>query len=244
MNEAKHSDRSQPTLERQEALVEQQTTVAHKEIIGILRDMGNSLIDGFNSLGGEVMLPDEDRLLRAWLLLLAHSTQTWVCAWHLSVKGYYSQSITLLRTMTEDYLVALDCQCTSETLRCVLGDATKHRWNFKKMAERVGQNDVAYDVEYVYQCSFAHPDRSIRTLISPEHGGLVTAPEYDELLFLSCCELNLRACLRTLDVMHRFLSRANPDGVAAWCQLSDERTRTARQWYRTMRTRYGSGDSL
>lgn len=246
--DSSEESRRKPTIEDQESRVRNQTLRAQSEVVSILDHLGNCLIDGFNSLGGKFDRSKENRLLYAWLLLLARSTQSWVCARRLALSGYYSQAITLIRTMTEDYLVACDCERNDATLDRVLGDCARRDdsrklWNFKEMATRSGEQDFVYAIDYACQSSFAHPDRSLRALVSLQHGGLVTAPEYDDLLFLSCCELNLRATLLTLDVMRRLLARATPDGFEAWHRVTAEREQRALHWYDTTRTRFSENNS-
>ena len=88
----------------------------------------------------------------AWLLLATRSTNSLRCALMLLESGYYSQSLTLVRSAMEDNLTALDCEGHEPTLKALLegeGDLGKGDLTFTRMAQRVSDK-FAEDWKYNY----------------------------------------------------------------------------------------------
>jgi len=109
--------------------------------------------------------------------------------------------MSLLRTVTEDWFICKDCQNNQKTLQALLyekyrlGDK-KHGLTYYNMADKVGALKV-YRQDYKFQSRFTHSTNlSLGILRDPEANIMRTAPAYDDVLFLSCCEMMIRNALR------------------------------------------------
>ena len=223
-------------LEQQESQVASVTCHNHDHELRIGEELLQALFDGFNQIG-PLTLTSKNEVQFAWLLLLARSTHSMLCSQRLMKTGYYSQALALLRTVTEDWLISEDCVKTPATLEALLHRKNDKLGGYKAMATRVGALE-AYD-DFDQQSVFVHSrPLSLRVLISPETHNLTTAPVYNKLLFLSCCESMLKYATKMLLLMSRVISQLVPDRLAGWKQRTAYPVDNAADWLTQIKAQY------
>ena len=194
-----------PNLVQVEAKVKQLTTRKHQREIALITELLNIYIKGFNLVTSFQRTEDND-VQYAWLLLIARSYHSMRSAVLLMLSGYYGSALTLLRTVTEDWLVGKDCEHYQPTLEAILYEKYKFgdkqlKLRYRDMANRVkvedSVKDIVYPKDYRFQSKFTHTGRlSLEIMRDQKTNELRVAPCYDGLLFYCCCELLIRNGLR------------------------------------------------
>lgn len=179
-----------PDLVQIEAKIRQITAREHQKEISLMAELLNVYTKGFNLVTSFQRTSNND-LPYAWLLLVARSCHSLRSAILVILNGYYGSALTLLRTVTEDWLVGNDCECYRPTLDTLLHE--KHRFGDRKlklryidMAERVRVKDeiekeIVYESDYRFQSRFTHAGRlSLAIMRDQNTNELRVTPSYDE----------------------------------------------------------------
>jgi hypothetical protein len=203
-----------PSLVQIEAKVRQTTARKRQKEISLIAELLNIYTKGFNLVTSFQRTEDND-VPYAWLLLIARSFHSMRSAVLLMLNGYYDSALTLLRTVTEDWLVGKDCEHYQPTLDTLPHE--KHRFGdrklkltYKDMAGRVrvedDVKDIVYQEDYGFQSKFTHAGRqSLAIMRDQKTDELRVTPSYNGLLFYTCCELLMRNGLRMYELMYEFL---------------------------------------
>lgn len=169
-------------------------------------------VSGFTIIQDFVYTDDTELI---WLILLTRAFNSMRCSIDLMMKGYYSQSMVLLRTITEDWLICGAVKEYTKVRDRLLGDGK--RLNYKELALRQDALSV-YENDYDFQCKFAHSSKlSLRVMIDQEKT-LKVVPSYDELLFFACTESLYRAFLNMSVVMLKLLNSINKSKAKEWSE--------------------------
>ena len=241
-----------PNLAELEAKVQQTTARKHQKEISLIAELLNIYTKGFNLVTSFQRTEDND-VPYAWLLLIARSYHSMRSAVLLMLSGYYSSALTLLRTITEDWLVGRDCEHYQPTLDTLLYE--KYRFGDRNlelryidMAERVkcedSVKDIVYPQDYVFECKFTHAGRlSLAVMRDQKTNELRVVPCYDGLLFYCCCELLIRNGLRMNELMYRFLKSCSDETAENWSKLVEPAVEDMGDWLRTLQQKYGDKDT-
>lgn len=241
-----------PNLVQLEAKVKQTTARKHQKEISLIAELLNIYTKGFNLVTSFQRTEDND-VPYAWLLLIARSYHSMRSAVLLMFSGYYDSALTLLRTVTEDWLVGRDCEHYQPTLDTLLyekyrfGDK-KLKLRYKDMAKRVkvkdNVKDIVYQHDYTFQSKFTHAGRlSLAVMRDQKTNELRVAPCYDGLLFCSCCELLIRNGLRMNELMYRFLKSCSDETAKNWSKIVEPAVKDMGDWLRTLCQKYGDKDT-
>ncbi len=216
------------TNKDQERITLRETKLSHMQEIELLTGVVNTFISGFNLVGSfEISQDNEAQYL--WLNLLARSTHSLRCALDLSIKGYYSQAMSLLRAVTEDWLICKNVESTDVVRDYLLRD--KGRIPSYETLARNAQATKVYDELYRYQCKFTHSSGlSLGMLQDQNENTLRIAPAYDEQLFLGCAELFVRVSLLMMQFMHRLLQYIGEDKATLWATTNLKRVQDTNDW--------------
>lgn len=241
-----------PNLVQLEAKVKQTTARKRQKEISLMAKLLNIYIEGFNLVTSFKKTEDND-VQYAWLLLLARSFHSMRSVILLMLSGYYGSALTLLRTVTEDWLVGKDCEHYQPTLDTLLHE--KHRFGdvklklrYKDMAERVkvedNVKDIVYQDDYRFQSKFTHAGRlSLAVMQDQKTDELRVIPSYDGLLFYSCCELLMRNSLRMNELMYKFLKSCSDETAETWSNMVEPAVKEIGDWLRALRQKYGDKDT-
>lgn len=237
-----------PNLVQLEAKVKQTTARKHKKEISLIAELLNIYTNGFN-LATPFKRNEDNDVSYAWLLLIARSYHSMRSAILLMLSGYYGPALTLLRTVTEDWLVGKDCEHYQPTLDTLLYE--KYRFNNRKLklrysdiAERVKAEDqvkdIVYTSDYRFQSKFTHAGRlSLAVMLDQKTNELRVAPCYDSLLFYCCCELLIRNSLRINELMYRFLESCSDEAVKNWSKMVGPAVEDMVDWLKILQQKYG-----
>ena len=241
-----------PNLVQFEAKVKQATTRKHQKEISLITELLNIYTKAFNLVTSFKRTEDND-VSYAWLLLIARSYHSMRSAVLLIFSGYYDSALTLLRTVTEDWLVGKDCEHYRPTLDTLLYE--KHRFGDKElqlryidMAKRVQAEDkvkdIVYTSDYRFQSKFTHAGRlSLAVMLDQKTNELRIVPCYDGLLFYCCCELLIRNSLRINELMYRFLESYSGEAVKNWSKMVEPGVEDMVDWLKTLQQKYGDKDT-
>jgi hypothetical protein len=213
-----------------ESEIEDYTLKNHKYEIRLIKNMLQVFMQGFNLIG-EFNFNEENKITSAWILLVVRSFRSMRSAMVLMLIGYYIQAISLLRTVTEDWLICKDCTENEETLQTILlNKDTTRRLNYSEMAERT-KNQKIYKHDYRDYSKFIHASSlSLASQKSPDSNKIKAWPSYNKLLFLYCCVSMLRNTLRTSEFMEAFLSRLSEDRATSWKKVAIQPCIEAHDW--------------
>ena len=78
----------------------------HAKEINIFAGMLNTYTNGFN-LVGSFEIEEDNEAETIWLLLSTRCLHSIRCAIDLSLKGYYSQAMSIIRTIIEDWFICV-----------------------------------------------------------------------------------------------------------------------------------------
>lgn len=231
-----------PSLEELEIRVKSITSSKHKKEIVIMTNLMQCYIDGFNLMGSFTLTSDNE-IQYAWMLLLAQSFRSMRCALLTMQIGYYGEALSLIRTGIEDLLAAEDCQKTPRTLSALLHDQNL-KLNWGNIAENIGVKDKLYERDYKHLSRFTHVCKlSLAIIRDPETHELRSAPAYDEILFLDCCEMFNRNAVMMAEYMLNFLSKQSDTKKNEWLIKANSPIKEAGDWLKNLRTKYGYNNS-
>jgi hypothetical protein len=241
-----------PNLVQLEAKVKQTTARKRQKELSLMAELLNIYAKGFSLVTSFQRTEDND-VPYAWLLLIARSYHSMRSAELLMLSGYYGPALTLLRTVTEDWLVGKDCEHYQPTLDTLLygkyrfGDK-KLKLRYKDIAARVkvkdDVKDIVYQQDYTFQSKFTHAGRlSLAVMRDQKTNELRVTPCYDGLLFYCCCELLIRNCLRMNELMYKFLKNYSDETVENWSKMVEPAVKDMGNWLRTLQQKYGGKDT-
>ena len=174
-------------------------------------------------------------------LILLRSLNSIRCSIDLMLKGYYSQAMSLLRTVTEDWFICGTVQNNEKVRDCLLRDAAKMP-KYAELATQMNAMNI-YEGDYRYQSKFTHSSRlSLRVLYDFEKKEARVAPTYDEILFLLCAESLMRDSLLILEYLWRFLFYLDKDKAKYWDKQNSQHIKDVSNWLGELRVKYG-GDT-
>lgn len=236
-----------------ESQVKRTTSKKHQKEISLMAELLNVYTNGFNLVHSFERTEDND-VQYAWLLMIARSLHSMRSAILLMLSGYYGQALTLLRTVTEDWLIGKDCEHYKPTLDALLYE--KHKFGDRKlklryidMAQRVAVRDeiedITYNSDYRFQSKFTHTGRlSIEVMRDSETNQLRVSPVYDNVLFLACCELLMRNGLRMNVLLAALLLSFSDGREKTWYTMVDPAVTEIGDWLRNLRQQYGDKDTI
>jgi hypothetical protein len=213
-----------------ESKIEDDTLKNHKDEIRLIKNMLLVFMQGFNLIG-KFTFNEENKITSAWILLVVRSFRSMRSAMVLMLRGYYIQAISLLRTVTEDWLICQDCTENEKTLQIILFDQDRtRRLNYSEMAERT-KNRKIYEQDYKDYSKFLHASSlSLASQKSPDSNKIMAWPSYNKLLFFYCCVSMLRNALRTSEFMEAFLSRLSEDRATSWKKVAIQPCLEVHDW--------------
>ena len=149
-----------PSLIAFESQVKKVTRDSYQKEIELITNILNMYINGFNSINSFTYTQDNEKET-AWLLLVARSFHSMRGALQLILMGYYGQAISLLRTVTENFLICHDCIKNPKAIEAILHNkyripSRKNDLTFYAMAERTGNLRI-YRNDYAHQSEVTHP---------------------------------------------------------------------------------------
>lgn len=230
-----------PSLEELESRVKMTTSSKRKRELTLVVKLLQSYIDGFNLINS-FTLTDDNEVQYAWLLLITQSFHSMRCALLSMQIGYYGQAMSLLRIATEDWFACEDCQKNARTLKALLHNEGL-KLNYGDMAQNAGAREIVYKGDYHFLSRFTHVCKlSLAIIRNSETNELKTAPAYDEVLFLSCCEMLIRNAIRIAPFMQYFLSKLSNTKVDSWRKVAEPPIKEAADWLREQQQKYGDED--
>ncbi len=223
----------------------EQAAVAHHEQTftddtGIWRDGINTLLRGFDALHKRNVQNDTERVQA---ILLIRAWNTVYCAFDLAQRGYYSQSLNLLRTPVEDWMAYWYLRVFPAEHFRFLGKG-QNTPSFNDMLQKIESKHGKEQGDAVRPWikrlhKFSHVDRlGIKMAILP--GGdalnLALGPQRDRLRYLLCVEQALAVVLELMEALDnlRRLMGSEPlggfqqyvDRVHVWQQKQAETEKT------------------
>ncbi len=241
-----------PNLVQLEAKVKQTTARKHQKEISLIAELLNIYTDGFNLVTSFKRTEDND-VSYARLLLIARSFHSMRSAVLLILRGYYDSALTLLRTVTEDWLIGEDCEHYQPTLDALLYE--KHRFGNRKLelryedlAERIrakdNVKDIVYQHDYRFQSKFTHAGKlSLAIMLDRKTNELRATPFYDGLLFYTCCELLMRNGLKINLLMYKFLKSCSEETAETWSKMVETSVKDIADWLLALQQKYGDKDT-
>jgi len=219
-----------------ESLTVETTKKRHWREIEICTGILNTFSSGFSSLPSfERRKENESEYV--WLLLLIRSLHSIRCAIDLMLKGYYSQAMPLLRTVTEAYFICGTVQDNQEVRDCLMRG--KGRINYENLATKM-KGMTNYNADYRYQSKFTHSSNlSLGVLHDLDTGEVRVAPRYDETLFLLCVQSLMRVSLLILPYMGQLILYFDKDKTKSWDEQISHHIKAATSWLGELRAKYG-----
>jgi len=214
-----------------EAEVHNITNSKHQNEIELMTKAFNMYINGFNLIGS--FTPTEDNEIEyAWLLCTVQSFNSLRCAIWLISHGYYGQAMALLRTTTEDWFICNDCCKHPPTLDALYGRGEMP--SYSAMARRANKRSI-YEGDYMTASQFVHSTNlSLRILLDTDTNTLRTAPTYDEVLLMACCELFFRNAIRMTEFLYSFLHHLSEEKAEAWVKVANPCVQECGDWLRNI----------
>ena len=228
-----------PSLEEEEAQVRRVTASQHQAELGLIEKLLNAYLAGFRSLGSFTP-SDNNELEYAWLLLITRAFNSMRCAYDLLQRGYYSQTLTLVRSVNEDWLTCMDCLINRPTLEALLQGRKMPAYG--DMAKRLEEPESKKWWDHIYgeQSQLAHARRrALTVLVDPDTHTLRLGGHYDKDLFVASCYSLIPAAARMTEFLGRVLgSRAQP-----WANESLPIVREAQAWMKRVEAEVLDPDS-
>jgi hypothetical protein len=227
-------------IAQMESLTRETIKEKHWREIEIFTGILNTFLSGFSSMGS-FELKDDNESEYVWLLILIRSLNSIRCSIDLMLKGYYSQAMSLLRTVTEDWFICGTVQDNKKVRDCLIREKGKMP-RYVELATQMKAINI-YEGDYGYQSKFIHSSRlSLRVLYNRVKREAVIAPIYDEVLFLLCAESLMRVSLLILEYMGRFLFYIDEGKAKYWHEQNSQRIKDVSSWLAELRSKYG-GDN-
>ena len=198
-------------ISQAELKVQVETIEKHSKEFELIERLRDILINGFNMIG---LYKPRSTADEAKLLIVTRSFHSFRCSVELMKKAYYSQAVSILRMMTEDYFLCGNLEKDATIVESLLGRVEK-KFNFFELATNMKANKV-YET-YKLQCDFSHcKAESIGTLIEKIDNNTLQAkiiPSYDETFFMMCCEMLLLGGLRIVYTLDELIDKNNQENI-------------------------------
>lgn len=213
------------------------TQEKHGREIEIFTEIQNVFLNGFSSIP-KFEYKDESEYI--CLLILIRTLHSIRCSIELMTKGYYSQSMSILRTITEDWFVCGTVKGNIQVRDCLIRDEKMPR--YIDLAIQMDALNI-YRGDYHYQSKFTHSTRlSLRVLYDLDKKVARVAPSYDESLFLLCAESLMRVSIFMFEVFANFLTNLDKVKARSWSDNNIAKLDLVTNWLGELREKYG-GDS-
>jgi hypothetical protein len=220
-----------------ESLTRETIKERHCREIEIFTGILNIFLSGFSSMES-FKLKEDNESEYIWLLILIRCFNSIKCSMDLMLKGYYSQAMSLLRTVTEDWFICGTVQDNEKVRNCLLRDKVKMP-KYSELATQMEAMNI-YNGDYHYQSKFTHSSRlSLRVLYDMNKKEAIIAPIYDEVLFLLCTESLMRVSLLILEYMGRFLFYIDEGKAKYWDKQNSQYIKDVSNWLSDLRSEYG-----
>ena len=219
------------------------TTKNHPEVFELIETMMHLYISGFNLIGSSNIKGDIDRV---WSALIIRSYHSLVCSVELMQRGYYAQSMALIRIVIEAYVLCGNCAKDKTIVNAVVYKKPNRRsgkttFDYRKLATNMDASDW-YDNDYVFACHFSHMSHLtlevMTTEINPHSRSLKIVPSYDELSFIACCKLLLRNGLLLTTFLGQLLDDVSEQNVTAWHTKATAAVKQVEEWSSRLKGRY------
>ena len=230
-----------PSIIEQERATLKTTRQNHVREIEIFAGMLNTFTSGFNRMGSFV-LKDDNESEFIWLLLSTRCLHSLRCSIDLMLKGYYSQAMSIIRTITEDWFICGNAQGNDDVRNCLLNDKGRMP-RYIDLAEQMKAINI-YEGDYRYQSKFTHSSKlSLRVLTNPKTNEMRIASVYDEMLFLLCAESLIRVFLLMAEYLGRVLFYIDKDKAKSWDAQNGQNVKDASKWLEEIRVKYSNADN-
>jgi len=224
-----------------ESLARETIKKRHWQEIEICTGILNTFLSGFSSMGS-FEFKEENESEYVWLLVLIRSLNSIRCAMDLMLKGYYSQAMSLLRTVTEAWFICGTVKDNQSVRDCLIRDEAE-MLNYKILATKMNAKSI-YNGDYRYQSKFTHSSRlSLRVLYNLDKKEVIVAPVYDEVLFLLCAESLMRVSLLILEYMGRLIFYIDKDKAKSWDEQNSQHIKVVSSWLGELRAKYGEDNT-
>lgn len=221
------------------------TVKKHMEVFELLTTMLNLYINGFNLIPSlDSKNSDTDWV---WLCLITRSYYSLRCSIELMKKAYYGQAMALIRIVTEAYFLCGNCEDDQTIADAILRNKPNRPdgrtiFNYRELADNMRASDV-YEKDYVSECQFAHTSslsvKIMTTRISASNRRLNPVPEYNELLFIACCELALKNGVLMASFLEKLLGDLSQEKVNTWRLQVKTGTQAILEWLDSLKHTYG-----
>ena len=210
------------------------TQKMHQREIEIFTEVQNIFLNGFSSIP-TFEYKDESEYI--CLLILIRTLNSIRCSIELMMKGYYSQSMSILRTITEDWFICGTVKENVQVRDCLIRD--KKMPHYKDLAIQMNALNV-YEGDYHYQSQFTHSSRlSLRVLYDLDNNVAKVAPSYDESLFLLCAESLMRVSILMCAVFATLLTDLDKEKAQSWSENNIAKLDSVTNWLGELREKYG-----
>ena len=179
---------SRKNLDELEAEVQTSTIERHQDVVAGVEQLLNCYLEGLTNIG-QFTITEENQRELVWFFIESRSVNSMRWGFELMTRGYYVQSITLIRLVYEDWLVCWDCIDHPNTVKAILAGNTRMP-TFSDMADRLKEPHLSLwkgetqEVEGTYGLlsTFAHPrHRALMVQRDPDSQSLRLGPLYDQV---------------------------------------------------------------
>jgi hypothetical protein len=218
----------------------------HPEVFELVATMLNLYINGLNLI--ESLNDKNSDTAWVWLFLITRSFHSMRCAVELMKKAYYAQAMSLIRMVTEAYLLCGNCKNNKTIIDAILHNIPnkpdgKTTFNYRELAIAM-DSLVVYEKDYIFECQFSHTSSLslgiITTKTDSSNRELKLAPVYDEILFIACCELVLKNGLLMASFLEELLDALSKEKVNAWRIKAKTGVQQIQEWLDGLKERYGN----
>ena len=222
-----------PNVVTQENKVKAITKKEKWDEIEIITGLFNTFTNGFNQIG-TFTRQDNNETEYIWLLLTTRCLNSMWCSYHLMYSGYYSQAATIIRSITEDILICMDCP-KNKILRDYILLGKGKTPNYYSLAQN--NNAIKIYEMYKHQCKLAHSSPlSLGVLIAKGHAKI--APVYDAILFDYCMEAFICTSVMMLEYLGRVIFYIDQSKAKSFNDDNANNLIRATNWLETLKRKY------
>ncbi len=209
----------------------------HAKEIEIFAGMLNTFTNGLNSIAS-FKINGKNEAEFVWLLLITKGLHSTRCAIDLMIKGYYSQAMSIIRTIIEDWFICGNAQGNADICKYLLHNEGK-KPSYIELATQMNAKKI-YDKDYRFHSKFTHSSNlSLRVLTDPETHEMRVSGIYDETLFLLCAEALMRAFLLMTEYLAFLLFYVDKDKAKSWSDENIHTNTAVLKWLEELRAKYG-----
>jgi hypothetical protein len=216
------------------------------EVFELITAMLNLYIHGFNLIG---KLDEKNSDIDwVWLFLTVRSFYSIRCSIELMKKAYYAQAVSLIRMVTESYFLCGNCENDKTITDAVLKNIPNRPdgrtiFNYKKLAMDMGSLAI-YENDYMHECNFSHTSSLSLGIMTTKTNStsreLSPVPDYNEILFIDCCELVFRNGLLMVSFLEKLLNDVSKERLNDWRIEAKPRVKQLQEWLAGLKERYGN----